>query len=210
MIPIKICGITRLEDARAAADAGAWATGFIFYAGSPRCVSAADAGAIVGALPASLVKVGVVVNASLPELERISRESGIRTFQLHGDETPDFAREVARKFSVIKAFRPKRAADLDAITAFQGIDRFLIDAFVDGRYGGTGKQTSPHWLPPLKRYGKIGLAGGINARNACTLARASQADFLDVSSGVEERPGIKSADMIRGLFAAVAGKGGSA
>lgn len=205
MTPFKICGITRLEDAQAAAQAGAWAIGFIFHPASPRCVPAAQVSSIVGAMPSQLLKVGVVVDLELAEISEIARLSGLRAFQLHGDESPELARQVAEHFTVIKAFRPRTEADLERVSGFTGISHFLVDAYVEGEHGGTGRQTNPRWIAPLKRFGKIGLAGGVTPQNAAELARASLADFIDVSSGVEDRPGIKNAGKIERLAASLAG-----
>lgn len=205
MTPFKICGITRLEDAQTAAKAGAWAIGFIFQPASPRCVQPAQVRPIVEAMPAQLLKVGVIVDLGLEEIMEISSASGLQAFQLHGDESPELARQVAERFTVIKAFRPRAESDLRSVASFSGIQHFLVDAYVEGAYGGTGRQTNPQWIAPLRRFGKVGLAGGITPLNAAELARVSQADFIDVSSGVEDRPGIKNAGKIQQLAASLRG-----
>src|SRR6218665_1728490 len=137
-VRIKICGLTRAEDATAAQAAGAWALGFIFYPKSKRFITI-DAAA--GVIPPDAQNIGVFVN-QMQDVNTAIKALPLSGVQLHGDETPDDARALRRIFDgkIIKAFRLKTTGDLHAIAAWQGAaDYALVDAAVDGQYGGTGQ-----------------------------------------------------------------------
>src|ERR1700755_2088326 len=137
MTLVKVCGITNLEDALAALEAGADVLGFNFYARSPRYVAPADARLIVEQRPEGLTCVGVFVNELSPEdVLRIARESGVAAAQLHGDETPEFCRALAG-LKTIKALRVGKGYGVESATAFE-TDAVLLDAFAPDAFGGTG------------------------------------------------------------------------
>jgi phosphoribosylanthranilate isomerase len=198
---VKICGLTRAEDARLAKRLGAWALGFVF-AESPRRVTEEQAREIVSGLKDALT-VGVFVNQeNAPE---IARRVNLKALQLHGDETPGdcFAAKSAFGGTVIKALRPAREEDLDAIAAYKGaVDYILIDAAAPGQYGGSG--TAADWALAAKA-GAFGtpviLAGGLNAENIAAAARAARPFALDLSSGAESAPGVKDARKLERIFA---------
>ncbi|HEX8118384.1 MAG TPA: phosphoribosylanthranilate isomerase, partial [Pyrinomonadaceae bacterium] len=137
MTRVKVCGITNLEDALSALEAGADMLGFNFYARSPRYVTPAAAREIVERLPAGATCVGVFVNEPTPsDVERIAREAGLGAAQLHGDETPAYCQSL-RGLTTIKALRVGPSYDMEAAAAF-GTDAVLLDAYVPGERGGTG------------------------------------------------------------------------
>jgi phosphoribosylanthranilate isomerase len=201
-VKIKICGLTRLEDARLAAEGGADYLGFIF-ASSPRRISPAAAGKIIAALPRCAQTVGVFVNARPDEIHRAVRESGIQLIQLHGDESPAFCR--CFDLPVIKALRLKDESIIELIPAYE-TEIILLEPSVAGKYGGTGRladwslaarivQTFPHR--------RFMLAGGLNPENALPAWRRVAPFALDLSSGLESAPGVKSQEKIKQLFEVV-------
>lgn len=204
-VRVKICGITRAEDALAAAAAGADAIGFMFYPGSPRCIAVAPAAEIARRLPPFVARVGVFVNPTETEVREVIAAVGLSAVQFHGEETPEFCARFA-PVPVIKAFRIRDEASLAALPAFAGVQAWLLDAWVKGQRGGTGErfnwdlavQAGAHGVPIL-------LAGGLTPENAAQAAREVQPYALDVSSGVEAAPGVKNAPRIRAFVAAVGG-----
>lgn len=197
MSRVKICGITNLEDALAAVEAGADLLGFNFYARSPRCVSPADARRIVERLPEGVEGIGVFVNEAGPaEVERIARECGLSAVQLHGDETPEFCRGL-RGLKTIKALRV-RADYNPAAAASYGTDAVLLDAYAPDAYGGTG-HTFDWTLARRTRdaVSRLILAGGLTPENVAEAIGAVEPYAVDVCSGVETSPGRKSFHLMR-------------
>jgi phosphoribosylanthranilate isomerase len=197
MTHVKVCGITNLEDALAALDAGADMLGFNFYARSPRHVSPADARKIIESLPEGAACVGVFVNEPSPsEVERIAREAGLRAVQLHGDETPEFCRGL-RGLETIKALRVGADFGVESAAAY-GTDAVLLDAYVAGERGGTG-HTFDWSLAALtrERVPRLFLAGGLNPENVAAAVAAVRPYAVDVCSGVETAPGRKSPELVR-------------
>ncbi len=203
MTRVKICGLTRLEDAQQAQDLGAWALGFIFYPKSKRFVTAEAATAIIPKLTTQCF--GVFVNQT-DEALALAKSIPLSGLQLHGDETPDECRKARANFSgtLIKALRPKSREDLAVIAAYKGIvDYILLDAAADGHYGGSGATTDWQLAQDAKVYGvPVILAGGLNPDNIAAAAKAG-ADVLDLSSGVEAAPGIKDPAKMKALFEGV-------
>ncbi len=197
---VKICGITRYEDAALAVELGAWAVGFVFYSKSPRAISPSEAKAIIERLPARVKTVGVFVNESVEEMLRIQKESGIQTFQLHGDESPEVASQLP---SVFKAIRPRHESEMASLRKFSNASYFLVDAYDADAYGGTGNRASTHLALAAKAYGPLILAGGLNSDNVADAIRQIVPDAIDVSSGVEERPGVKDRAKLQKLFEVV-------
>jgi phosphoribosylanthranilate isomerase len=206
---IKHCGITSLEDAHLAAEAGAWALGMIFWEGSPRRCEPADAQLIGAALRRTLNVVGVFVNATLDEVDATAQLAGLTHVQLHGDEGPAFCTEVARRTGakVIKATRVRSRADLQAASAFH-TDFHLLDAHVDGVPGGTGETID--W-ELVRRHNKftapIILSGGLTPDNVGAAIALTQPFAVDVASGTERSPGVKDPAKLAAFAAAVHGAG---
>ncbi len=188
MIPVKVCGITRLQDALLAIKYGATAVGFIF-APSPRQVSVATAASIVCQLPPLVTRVGVFVNETPSSIQAIMECCQLDLAQLHGDESIATVNALAGK--AIKAFR---AGEDQPSQAWRdaNVRAILVDAYVPGVPGGTGQ--SFNW-ELFREYRKLGhpliLAGGLNATNIREAIRLAQPDAVDLSSGLEAKPGIK-------------------
>lgn len=194
---VKICGITRIEDALCAVESGAWAIGFIFYKKSPRYIEPLKVKEINNLIPEYIRKIGVFVNSSLEEMLKVAEISGINTFQLHGEESPEICLNLPKE--VIKAFRPENESDLQQIEKYK-TNTFLIDAKVSGAYGGTGKTSDWKLAKQAKEYGNIILAGGINSENIIRAIKEVQPFAIDLSSSVEISPGIKDHSKIKEIF----------
>lgn len=195
---IKICGITRIEDAQAAVAAGADAIGLIFYAGSRRAVTPDAARAIVASLPPLVPAIGVFVNADTATIRAVRDQVGLAAVQLHGDEMPDQA--AALPGPVIKAFRTP-PADLAAWR----VAGFLADGAAPGQYGGTGTGAAEPLLALLAPTGRMILAGGLTPETVAERVRRWRPAAVDVASGVEAAPGIKDLAKLRAFIAAARG-----
>jgi phosphoribosylanthranilate isomerase len=210
---VKICGMTNLEDALVAVEAGADAVGFVFYEKSPRCVTAEAAKEIVEKLPKSVEKVGVFVNQEEDVLCDIADRAGLTAIQMHGDnEDPHVA-------DLVVAKRP-RLKVLAAISMSQDspdrwammwrpdvIHAFLIDSGDSSKPGGTGKKfdwhTAGRIVENIKRLGNVVAAGGLTPRNVAEAVGVFQPWGVDVASGVEARPGKKDPEKVRAFVRAV-------
>jgi phosphoribosylanthranilate isomerase len=201
----KICGITRIEDALAAAEAGADAIGLVFYAKSPRAVTAAQARDIVAALPPFVTSVGLFVNASRCELNEILEVVPLDLLQFHGDETPADCEGFHRPW--IKALRVRPGDDLEAACKlYSGARGILLDTFVAGVPGGTGEAFD--WsLVPARLSKPIILAGGLHAGNVGEAIARVKPYAVDVSGGVEAAKGIKDPAKVDAFMAAVRAAG---
>lgn len=197
---IKICGITNMEDAQAAADYGADALGFIFYKESKRYVDPEVAKSIVSALPPFIATVGVFVNHDLGEISRIKETTGIQVAQLHGDETPEFASSLP--IEVIKVIRVKDKSDLDKVAQYSG-QAILFDTYSDKEYGGTGESFDWKILNNLSSEKKVVLSGGLNPENVLEAIQIVRPYAVDVSSGVEDTPGKKDHTKIKKFIEAI-------
>ncbi len=200
MLRIKICGLTRLEDALLACELGADAVGFIFYSKSPRKVSLQAAATIAEQLPAHVARAGVFVDHSIEELEIHRRAVGLHALQFHGDYS---VREMAQFSSsrLIKVARLRDHASLESLTGFQNLAHaFLLDTYEKDKLGGTGKTFDWQLAIAAKQYGRIILAGGLHPANVQTAVRFVQPYAIDVNSGVEAAPGIKDPRKLRQLF----------
>lgn len=193
MTEIKMCGITNLEDARAAAEAGADALGFVF-AGSPRRVEVETAARIASALGGAICLVGVFVDEGLENVNRIAREVPLDLVQLHGAEDRIFAEGLEVPF--LKAFRAKDASVLGAIADFAA-EAFLLDAFVAGKAGGTATAVDDRLAGCASGFGRLVLAGGLRPENVAGAIRRVRPAAVDVSSGVEIEPGRKDRAAMR-------------
>ncbi|WP_312936526.1 phosphoribosylanthranilate isomerase [Pseudomonas sp.] len=197
----KICGITRVEDALAAAHAGADAIGLVFYAKSPRAVSVEQARAIIRALPPFVSTVGLFVNASRCELGEILDAVPLDLLQFHGDETPEQCDGHGRPW--MKALRVRPGDDLEAACQrYAGASALLLDAYVAGVPGGTG-QTFDWSLIPAQLSKPVVLAGGLSPANVAEAITRVKPWAVDVSGGVEQGKGIKDAGKIQAFLQAV-------
>ncbi|MDH1560846.1 phosphoribosylanthranilate isomerase [Pseudomonas sp. MDMC216] len=197
----KICGITRIEDALAAVEAGADAIGLVFYGESPRAVSIEQAAAILQALPPFVTSVGLFVDMPRDELQQLLQRLPLDLLQFHGDESPADCEGHGRPY--IKALRVRPGEDVAAAMApYAGARGILLDTFVEGVPGGTG--ASFDWsLVPENAAKPIILAGGLDAGNVATAIRQVRPYAVDVSGGVEASKGIKDAGKIRAFVRAV-------
>jgi phosphoribosylanthranilate isomerase len=189
---IKVCGITRLEDAREAARLGAWAIGLNHWPGSPRRCDPSVAAQIGAELRRRLEVVGVFVNPSLDELARAAEDESLTMLQLHGDEGPAFCREAARRtgLKVIKALRVRSAAEVRAAEAYR-TDYHLLDAHRPGLPGGTGESFDWELVGGRRSSVPLILAGGLRPGNVADAVAATSPFAVDVASGVEVEPGAK-------------------
>ncbi len=195
---MKICGITRAEDAQAAIAAGARAIGFIFWPGSPRAIDPSRARAIVAAIPPFVTTVGVFVNQSVHDVNGAAEVAGVSAVQLHGDEEPSFAASVRRP--VIKAL--SSLAD-EVVDMWPLHVMLLVDAHDPERRGGTGEKADWEAAARVSSRRPVVLAGGLNAENVAEAVARVHPFGLDVSSGVESRPGIKDPVKLTALFEAL-------
>jgi phosphoribosylanthranilate isomerase len=198
---VKICGLTSVADALSAAEAGADMIGLMFYAGSPRHVTLAQAAEIARALPPAIVRVGVFVNPDEAFVGRAIAECGLGLLQFHGDESSDFCTQ----FGVMsmKALPMRDRASLDVLSQYH-TDAFLLDAYAPGERGGTGRTFNWDLAIEAATLGKpIFLAGGLTPDNVAEAVRQVHPFAVDVSSGVESAPGRKDAAKMRAFVAAV-------
>lgn len=199
----KICGITRIEDALAAVDAGADAIGFVFYPKSPRAVTIEQAQAIIAQLPPFVSTVGLFVNAERDALKALLDVVPLDLIQFHGDETPELCEGYQRPW--IKALRVQAGDDIAASCALY--DRacgILLDTYVAGIPGGTG-ETFDWALIPKQLSKPIILAGGLTSANVSQAIAQVRPYAVDVSGGVEKSKGLKDHDKIRAFMSAVHG-----
>lgn len=188
-VKVKICGITNLSDAMAAVEAGADMLGFVFWPQSPRCVSVEAAAEVIRHLPASVVKVGVFVNAPAElVLDAIGR-CLLNLLQFHGDESPGYCMQFG--LMAMKAFRIRDAASLQRLAEYR-TDAWLLDAYNPDKPGGTGETFNWDLAAEAGKLGRpIFLAGGLTVENVAEAIRRADPYAVDVSSGVEMAPGRK-------------------
>ncbi|MCH8295018.1 phosphoribosylanthranilate isomerase [Candidatus Poribacteria bacterium] len=200
MTRIKICGITNLDDALTAIEAGADALGFNFVPHTPRYIEAQNAATIIDRLPPFITTVGLFVNEELSKIEGIASHCHLNVIQLHGDESPEFCDTLNRKS--IKAFRIKDESSLSQLPNYRA-SAYLLDTYVKGKMGGTGEVFDWHLAVKAKQYGPIVLAGGLNPDNVADAVRQVHPYGVDVSSGVEAKPGRKEPAKVRAFIRAV-------
>ncbi|MDX8382564.1 MAG: phosphoribosylanthranilate isomerase [Ghiorsea sp.] len=187
-VRIKLCGITRLEDALSASALGVDAIGFVFYKESPRYIESIKAAAIIRKLPPFISAVGLFVNPTQSEIDDVLHDCSLDVIQLHGNESPEFC--LAQPRRVVKALPVATADDLNAVQDYACT--VLLDAKApDGVYGGTGHCFDWSLLASLKHDFPIILAGGLNAENVRDALPLRDWFAVDVSSGVEHSQGIK-------------------
>ena len=197
MIPVKVCGITNVEDGKLAVNCGASAIGLIFYEKSPRYIHPEKAKEITRALPDSISKVGVFVNSPIDSINSIIEKTGINFAQLHGDETPEFFGKIP--LPVIKAMQVSDSLNLEKRLDFD-VHALLLDSYHPTQYGGTGNTfdwTKHDWskleLPLI-------LSGGIAPENVLAGINALNPEAVDVNSGVETSPGKKDEEKMVAFF----------
>jgi phosphoribosylanthranilate isomerase len=197
MVRVKICGITRVEDAFTAVKAGASALGFVFYKKSPRYISPSKARRIIDALPPFISIVGVFVNEKQGAIVDIAGFCGLDAIQLHGDEDCHTCHRFKRYgLKIIKGFRVGDTFNYDAIQAYK-VNAHLFDAYDKDVYGGTGKNFQWNLLAGHKPRVPVILSGGLTPENVCEAVRLVKPYAVDVSSGVEKSPGVKDPELIR-------------
>jgi len=198
---VKICGITRPEDALAAARAGAHAIGLVFYAKSPRHVTPARAAEIIRVLPPFVTTVGLFVDATAEGVRAALAEAPVGLLQFHGDETPEFCRQFKRPY--VKAVRVKAGVDLlQYAQDYHDAKALLLDNYVEGLHGGSGVAFDWSLIPrglPLP----VILSGGLTPENVTEAVRRVRPSAVDVSSGVESAKGIKDAQKIAAFIKGV-------
>ena len=199
---VKICGITTLEDARFAAGALADYLGFIFFTDSPRYVEPAKAGAIINWLE-GLEKVGVFVNQPLDDVNSIAKRTGIDIVQLHGNESPEYCGMV--EFPVIKVFHVTDQTTADELRIktelyTQSADYYLFDSKTDSLWGGTGRTFDWSLLKGFSNDKPFFLSGGLNADNVKEAIKKVNPNVVDVSSSLEQSPGLKDFDKLDQFF----------
>ena len=198
MVRIKICGITRVEDALAAARAGADAIGLVFHEASPRAVDIQRASLIVRALPPFVTSVGLFVDAEEARIRQVLERVPLDMLQFHGDEPDDFCRRFARPY--LKAVRVRPGVDLDSLAGnWPGASGILLDSYKPGVPGGTG-ETFDWGLIPAQRNRNLVLAGGLSAGNVREAVDLTQPWAVDVSGGVEAAKGIKDVSKINAFI----------
>jgi len=199
---VKICGITRLEDAQAAVEGGAQAIGFVFWPASPRCIDVETARAIVAELPALVTSVGVFVNQPADEVNAVADRVGLGAVQLHGDETVDYAARIRRP--VVKAFAIGGATRAEEADRWPGRVRLLLDVLDPARRGGTGRTVDWTRAAEVAARRPVLLAGGLTPENVVEAVDRVRPFGIDVSSGVESAPGVKDHRRLEALFDALA------
>lgn len=194
MIYIKICGITEVDDAVKIAELGINALGFIFYPKSERYISPDKAKEIIDCLPPFINTVGVFVNEKRESVIDVLNRCPIDILQFHGDETPEYCRQFDRR--IIKAFRVNKDFSFDGFLKFPA-SAFLLDSLVTGEYGGTGVVFDWDVAVKAKKYGKIILSGGLNPENLSSAIAKVNPYGVDISSGVEIKPGKKDISKVK-------------
>jgi phosphoribosylanthranilate isomerase len=199
MVHVKICGITNVEDAQAAVEAGAEALGFVFYRPSPRYVTPEQARNIIRTLPPFVTTVGLFVDVPAATINDLTGRCGLDRIQLHGHETPAFCDLIAQP--VIKAFRVKGADSLAHLPHYK-VSAYLLDAYVEGALpGGTGASFAWDLAAEAKPYGPVILAGGLTPENVAVAVRQIRPYGVDVSTGVERAPGLKDHTKVQAFIA---------
>ena len=203
MARVKICGITRLEDAELATALGAWALGFILWPGSKRAADPAVAAGIARRLRRRVELAGVFVNQPVDDIAALADVIGLSHVQLHGDEGPAFCAAVAQRTGcrVIKAVRVASTADLRDAERYH-VDFHLLDSSARGLRGGTGRTWDWELVAGRRMKTPVILSGGLTPENVGEGIAAVRPWGVDVASGVEASPGVKDPERLQGFFQA--------
>jgi phosphoribosylanthranilate isomerase len=204
MVRVKICGITNVEDALLACELGADAIGLNFYEKSPRCISPFTASKVIAKLPPFVAAIGVFVNWQAAPVTSLAKALSLAAAQLHGDESPKLAGETAKKVTVIKALPVGRGSTLPPFSRYRGVTAFLLDAQHSGQYGGTGRTADWAAAQTAAKSYPILLAGGLTPESVAEAILAVRPYAVDVTTGVESKPGKKDPAKLRAFFEAVA------
>lgn len=201
MVKVKICGITNLDDALAAAKFDADMVGFNFYSKSPRYLMQQEAANIATRVPPKVLKVGVFVNATTEEISDIANAVGLEVIQLHGDEDDDFIRIVGHitEKPVIKAFRIDREISINSVL-HSDADAVLLDTASIGELGGTGRTFDWNLVGGDLKDKQVFLAGGLTPNNVAEAISIVRPYAVDVASGVESSPGRKDAAKMKAFI----------
>lgn len=201
MVRVKICGITRVEDALSCARLGADAIGLVFYPPSPRNVTVEQARAILAALPPFITTVGLFVDAQAAEVQAVLEQLPLDVLQFHGNEPVQYCRSFGRPY--LKALRVKPGVDLvQYASAYSGARALLLDAHIEGVAGGSGQTFDWSLIPPRLPLPVV-LSGGLSPDNVAEGIRRIQPAAVDVSSGVEAAKGIKDTEKISAFMQGV-------
>lgn len=208
-VRIKICGLTRVDEALACVQAGADCIGLNFHASSPRFVEPPQAREIVAAIPRPSQAVGLFVNRPAEEVVRVADRLGLRAVQLHGDEPPEDLL-VLDRFWIIRAFRLGCGDDVRALRDYldravavgRAPDAVLVDAYVSGQAGGTGTLVAEDLLSLIPSLPRLILAGGLTPENVADRIARVRPWMVDVASGVESSPGRKDPEKVRAFIRA--------
>lgn len=203
MIKVKICGITNIEDAKAAVEYGVSALGFIFYKKSPRYISPSRARKIIDELPPFVTPIGVFVNHRERAVKDVCNFTGIRTIQLHGDEDPNYCKRL-KSYKLIKAFRVQQDFIFKGITKYP-VSAYLFDTFQEKLFGGTGKIFNWELLANQTLDKPVILSGGLSPKNIAKAIKTVRPYAVDVSSGVEKSPGQKNPKLIKSFLSTAQG-----
>lgn len=196
MVKVKICGITNLEDALNSVGAGCDALGFVFYKKSPRYISPENAREIIRRVPSPILKMGVFVNAREETVKRIAKFCGLDVLQFHGSESPEFCSKF-KNYKIIKAFRVKNKEGLGSLLNYKPF-AYLFDTFTKGKIGGTGRKFDWELVRHLDGLHKpVFLSGGLNADNVEKAIKYVHPEWVDVSTGVETKPGKKNLEKVK-------------
>jgi phosphoribosylanthranilate isomerase len=202
---VKICGITRVEDARAAAAAGADAIGLVFYPKSSRYIECSAAANITGVVGPFVTVVGLFVNAAVEDVRSTLSDVDLAVLQFHGDEDETYCQQFGRPY--IKAIRMEPGLDVaEVMSQYPSASGFLFDAWNKDKYGGTGETFEWNRMPdlnarPCSNNNALILAGGLTPDNVAEAVAATKPYAVDVSGGVEISPGIKSEQLIQQFIA---------
>ncbi len=215
---VKVCGLTEVANALACAGAGADWIGLNFHPASPRSITVGRGAEIASALRGLAEPIGLFLDRPPGEVAEVAAQLGLRAVQLHGDESPEYLRELAgllegMDLKVVKAFRLGDAASVDRMVAYLGRaedfgcppDAVLVDAHVPGQAGGTGRSIPPEILGRLPGHPRLILAGGLDPANVADRVASVRPWMVDVASGVESSPGMKDLDRVVAFVAAARG-----
>jgi phosphoribosylanthranilate isomerase len=201
---VKICGITQLAQGCAIAQLGATSLGFICVPSSPRYIAPASIAQICGQLPARVARIGVVANLPREEIAALVRETGLSGIQLHGQESPEFCQQLRQAIPQVEIIKALRIRSIEDMTQAQDyvaqVDALLLDAYDPQQLGGTGKTIDWQMLQQFRPACPWLLAGGLSPENILTALAQVQPDGIDLSSGVEHRPGDKDLARVAQLF----------
>ena len=202
MTKVKICGITNIEDALASCEYGADALGFIFYKKSPRFIEPERVKKIIRELPPFVTTVGVFVDDDADRISEIADAAKLDIIQLHGSEPPEFCNVFKRK--IIKAFKIQgqgaRGKGQENEIRRYTVSAYLLDTYKEGVEGGTGEIFDWEIAKEAKRFGRIILAGGLTPQNVAEAVETVMPYGVDVSSGVEQKPGKKDLQKVKNFI----------